>query len=101
MADHEHMMSKKPNPTQISTKASMSIRSYLSTDAFKDMPLWKVIKLFANEVDDIDFRDELRSIESTVADEFSLLFYIGLLRENNHKASDYPLTAGFIRSDPT
>jgi hypothetical protein len=77
MAEHEHMMSKKPNPTQISTKAPMSIRSYLSTDAFKDMPLWKIIKLFANEVDDIDFRDELRSIESTFADEFSLLFYIG------------------------
>ena len=55
----------------------MSIRSYLSTDAFKDMPLWKVIKLFADEVDDIDFRDELLSIESTLADEFSLLFYIG------------------------
>jgi len=55
MAEHEHMMSKKPNPTQISTKAPMSIRSYLSTDAFKDMPLWKIIKLFANEVDDIGF----------------------------------------------
>jgi hypothetical protein len=35
-----------------------------------------------------------------LADEFSLLFYIGLLRENNHKASDYPLTAGFITSIP-
>jgi hypothetical protein len=28
------------------------------------------------------------------------LFYVGLLRENNHKASDYPLTTGFIRPSP-
>ena len=35
-----------------------------------------------------------------LADEFNLLFYIGLLRENNHEASDYPLTVGFIRSSP-
>jgi hypothetical protein len=55
----------------------MPRRSHLSTDVLKDTPLWKIIKLFANEVDDIDFRDELRSIESTFADEFSLLFYIG------------------------
>ena len=42
-------------------------------------------------------RDELHLIENALADEFSFLFYIGLLRYNNHKASDYPLTTGFIR----
>ena len=98
----KHIMSKKPNPTLISTKAHGSIKDFLSTDAFKDMPLWKISKLFADdkEEDDIDFRDDLQYIESTLADEFSLLFYIALLRENNHKASDYPLTVGFIRSNP-
>ena len=44
------------------------------------------------EEDDIDFEDDLQYIENTLADEFSLLFYIALLRDNDHKASDYPLT---------
>ena len=98
----KHIMSKKPNPTLISTKAYGSIKHFLSTDGFKDMPLWKISKLFADDKEehDIDFRDDLQYIESTLADEFSLLFYIGLLRENNHEASDYPLTVGFIRSSP-
>jgi hypothetical protein len=42
------------------------------------------------------FMEDLKFIENALAEEFSLLFYIGLLRENNHKASDYPLTVGFI-----
>ena len=44
--------------------------------------------------------DDLHLIENALADEFSFLFYVGLLRENNHKASDYPLTTGFIRPSP-
>jgi len=46
------------------------------------------------------FEDDLRFIENALAEEFSLLFYIGLLRDNDHKASDYPLTTGFIKSSP-
>ena len=42
------------------------------------------------------FMEDLKFIENALAEEFSLLLYIGLLRENNHKASDYPLTVGFI-----
>ena len=42
------------------------------------------------------FREDLKFIENTLAEEFSFLFYIGLFRENNHKASDYPLTVGLI-----
>ena len=46
------------------------------------------------------FEDDLDFIENAVADELSILFYVGLMRENNHKASDYPLTTDFIRSNP-
>ena len=64
---------------------------------FKNMPVWKVHKIFLNDKEDrFDFEDDLLSIESTLADELSFLFYVGLLRENNHKASFYPLTRGFI-----
>jgi hypothetical protein len=48
----------------------------------------------AVNLDDLDF------IESALADEFSFLFYIGLMRENNYKASDYPITTEFIRPNP-
>jgi hypothetical protein len=46
------------------------------------------------------YKNELRFIENGVAEEFSLLFYIGLLRYNKHVASDYPLTSIFLRSNP-
>lgn len=46
------------------------------------------------------FMEDLTFIENVLAEEFSLLFYIGLLRENNHKTSDYPLTVGFMRPSP-
>jgi hypothetical protein len=87
----KHMIGKKPKPTL----AHVSL-------TFKDMPSWKVNKLFVNnqEEKDFDFNDEMQSIEHALADEFSLLFYIGLLRDNNHKASDYPLTVGFTRPSP-
>jgi hypothetical protein len=86
----KYMISKKPKPD--SPHVSLT---------FKEMPVWKVHKLFLNKkADDFDFKDDLQSIESTLADEFSLLLYVGLLRENNHKASDYPLTTGFIRPSP-
>ena len=59
MADHEHMMSKKPKPTS----------GYVSF-IFKDMPSWKVNKLFVNnqEEKDFDFKDELHSIEHALAE---------------------------------
>jgi hypothetical protein len=64
---------------------------------FKDMPVSKVHQIFLNDKEDrFDFEDDLLSIESTLADELSFLFYVGLLRENNHKAAFYPLTIGFI-----
>jgi hypothetical protein len=43
------------------------------------------------------FEDDLHHIEKVLEDEFSFLFYIGLLRTNNHVASDYPFTADFTR----
>ncbi len=81
-----HIISKKPKVTfaHISPK-------------FKDLPVCKVHKLFLDKkAEGFEFKEDLQSIESTLADEFTLLFYVGLLRENNHIASDYPLTAGFI-----
>ena len=69
---------------------------------FKNLPVWKVHKIYLNRKEDkFDFEDDLLSIESTLADELSFLFYVGLLRENNHKASFYPLTIGFIRPSPS
>lgn len=44
--------------------------------------------------------DDLHIIESAIADEFTFMFYVGLLRDNNHTASDYPLTTGFLRPSP-
>lgn len=43
------------------------------------------------------FEDDLHYIENALEDEFSFLFYVGLLRDNNHVASDYPFTADFTR----
>ena len=86
----KHMISKRPKQTL----------PYVSIN-LKDMPAWKVNKLFVNEQEkDYDFRVDVHFIESTLADEFSFLFYVGLLRDNNHKASDYPLTTGFMRPSP-
>ena len=72
------------------------------------MPVWKVNEqLIDNHIqydDDkknINFEDDLRFIEKALADEFSFLFFIGLLRDNNHKASDYPLTTAFITPSPS
>jgi hypothetical protein len=48
----------------------------------------------------ISFEDDLHFIENALADEFSFLFYVGLMRENNYKASDYPITTEFIKSNP-
>lgn len=69
---------------------------------FKNIPTWKLNKLFVNNREEENFHleDDLHLIENALADEFSFLFYVGLLRENNHKASDYPLTTGFIRPSP-
>jgi hypothetical protein len=71
---------------------------------FKDIPSWKLKKLFINnnnnnmkQKDFTGLENEMHVIENALADEFSFLFYIGLLRYNNHKASNYPLTTGFIR----
>lgn len=70
----------------------------LISHTFKNVP-----KLFAGnkEKENIDLQNDLHYIENALADEFSFLFYIGLLRENNHKASDYPLTTGFLRPSPS
>lgn len=47
----------------------------------------------------ITFEDDLQVIEESLADKFSLLFYIGLLRENSYVASDYPVTTASIQLD--
>jgi len=74
----------------------------------KDMPVWKVNEQLVDnhiQYDDdeknINFEDDLRFIEKALADEFSFLVFIGLLRDNNHKASDYPLTTAFITPSPS
>jgi hypothetical protein len=54
----------------------------------------------SNSAISVTFEDDLHFIENALADEFSLLFYVGQIRENNYKASDYPLTTNFIRSNP-
>jgi DNA-binding MarR family transcriptional regulator len=46
------------------------------------------------------FEDDLHHMEHALADEFSCLFYVGLLRENNHVASDFPFTTAFTRPNP-
>ncbi len=68
----------------------------------KTIPSWTLDKLYANNMEQEDFslENDLHLIENALADEFSFLFYIGLLRDNNHKTSDYPLTTGFIRPNP-
>ena len=53
-----------------------------------------------NTVDGTSYEEELHVIENGLAEEFTMLFYIALMRENNHVASDYPLTIGFINSHP-
>jgi hypothetical protein len=46
------------------------------------------------------FEDDLDRIENALADEFSFLFYVGLLRQNNHVDSDFPFTTAFTRPNP-
>jgi hypothetical protein len=84
----KHMASKKPRP-----------KLYLVSRTFKTIPPSILGKLYTKNIKQEDFslENELNIIEKALADEFSFLFYIGLLRYNNHKASDYPLTTGFIR----
>jgi hypothetical protein len=67
---------------------------------FKDRPVWKVNRLLPDGQESFNFEDDLHFIENALADEFSLLFYIGLLRDNDHKASDYPLTTAYLRPSP-
>lgn len=64
----------------------------------KDMPAWEVSQKMEMNRDERKFsiRDELHYIENAIAEEFSFLFYIGLLRSNKYRASDYPLTTGSI-----
>jgi DNA-binding MarR family transcriptional regulator len=69
----------------------------------KDMPVWKVNQqLIDNRVDEknINFDDDLPFIEKALADEFSFLVFIGLLRDNDYRSSDYPLTTAFITPSP-
>jgi hypothetical protein len=70
----------------------------------KDMPVWKVNEqLIHNRADEknINFEDDLRFIEKTLADEFSFLVFIGLLRDNDYRSSDYPPTTAFITPSPS
>ena len=60
----------------------------------KDMPVWKVNEqLIDNHIQydenekNINFEDDLPFIEKALADEFRLFIFIGLLRDNNHRAS--------------
>lgn len=41
-----------------------------------------------------NYEEELSAIENIFAEEFTSLFYIGLLRYNNYVASDYPFATG-------
>jgi DNA-binding MarR family transcriptional regulator len=69
----------------------------------RDMPVWKVNQqLIDSRVDEknINFDDDLPFIEKALADEFSFLFFIGLLRDNDYRSSDYPLTTAFITPSP-
>jgi hypothetical protein len=86
----KHMASKKTRPKQ---------NIPLVSRTFKDIPSSMLDKLYTNNIKQEDFslENELHLIENALADEFSFLFLIGLLRYNNHKASDYPLTTSFIR----
>lgn len=89
----KYMASKKRRPKQNVPRVSLT---------FKDLPSWKLDKLYVNNMEQENFslENDLHIIENALADEFSFLFYIGLLRDNNHKTSDYPLTTGFIRPNP-
>jgi hypothetical protein len=42
------------------------------------------------------FEDDLHHIENALEDEFTFLFYVSMLRTNNHLASHYPLTTRFL-----
>lgn len=64
---------------------------------FKNMPTWRVNIPTVISEENFPLKDDLHVIENALADEFSFSFYVGLLRDNNHKASDYPLTTGFMR----
>jgi hypothetical protein len=46
------------------------------------------------------FEDDLHHIENALSDEFNFLFYVGLLRENNHVASWFPFTTELTRPNP-
>jgi hypothetical protein len=50
--------------------------------------------------EDASHEEELHVIEDRLAQEFTMLFYIALIRENKHLASYYPLTAASIGSHP-
>jgi hypothetical protein len=78
---------RKPNSARVSL-------------TFKDVSVRKVNRLRPNVQESFNFEDDLYFIENALGDEFSLLFYIGLLRDNDHKASDYPLTTAFLRPSP-
>ena len=90
----EHVKSKKD--------LKSSLVRFPPNKHIEDMSDWTLGELFANSVNNEEnpdnFGDDVEFIENALAEEFSLLFYIGLLRDNNHKASDYPLTTGFIPS---
>jgi hypothetical protein len=79
-----HSSKRKPNSARVSL-------------TFKDVSVRKVNRLRPNVQESFNFEDDLHFIENALADEFSLLFYIGLLRDNDHKASGYPLTTAFLR----
>jgi hypothetical protein len=109
---HYQFIQEKLNEIEISLKFAdlKSFGNYMRSNrkpssapvslTFKDMPVWKVDRLRPNGQGSFNFEDDLQFIENALADEFSLLFYIGLLRDNDHKASDYPLTTAFLRPSP-
>jgi hypothetical protein len=64
-------------------------------------------KHFTNEQDrsfpyghQIIYQKELSAIESILAEAFTILFYLGLLRYNKHFESLYPFTTEFIPLNP-
>ena len=69
--------------------------------------LRKFYKTLTNEQDrsfpyghQIICQKELSAIESVLAEEFTILFFLGLLRYNKHFESLYPFTTGFIPLNP-
>jgi hypothetical protein len=89
----DYMNDRRPQRNEI--KIPLKPAAHLKSSARDMPPIVHQTKSSTN-----NYQDELNFIENALAEEFTFLFYIGLLRDNNHIASDYPLTTGFMKSSP-